>query len=282
MKRKQAFLLTFSVILIGALYFLGDFKGKKKHNGHTHNEAMNASPQNPIENIDALDFKQFELSQENSLNEQKKATLSELKVKAIKKETAHEYKDIAEFWEKENELIIAAFYYKKAAFLENTEKSITFAGSLYLALLEREGDMSKLKWLSLEAIPCFEKVIELNPNNDNAKVALATCYTEGMGETMKGVTILREITAKDSTNIPANLMLGKMSIQSGQFDKAINRLELVLSKTPENTEAMYFLAEAYKGQGNKAKAISLFEKCKSIVNNPEFSKEIDNYIKTFN
>ncbi len=282
MKRKQVFLLALSVLLIGALYFLGDFKGKKKQSGHTHNEAMTAGATNPLESVAALDFNEYASTKENSLSEQKKETLTALKAKAIKKETAHEYKDLAEFWEKENELIIAAFYYKKAAFLENTEKSITFAGSLYLALLQREEDMSKQKWLSLEAIPCFEKVIELNPDNDNAKVALATCYTEGMGETMKGVTILREITAKDSTNIPANLMLGKMAIQSGQFDKAINRLELVLSQTPENTEAMYFLAEAYKGQGNKAKAITLFEKCKSIINNPSFSKEIDNYIKTFN
>jgi tetratricopeptide (TPR) repeat protein len=44
---------------------------------------------------------------------------------------------------------------------------------------------------------------------------------------------------------------------------------------------MYFLAEAYKNQGNKQKAIELFEKCKSIVNNPDFSKEIDQYISTF-
>jgi cytochrome c-type biogenesis protein CcmH/NrfG len=98
---------------------------------------------------------------------------------------------------------------------------------------------------------------------------------------MKGVVLLREVTSKDSTNISANIILAKLAIQSGQLDKAINRLELVLSLRPDNTEAMYFLAEAYKNQGNKEKAISLFEQCKKLVNNPDFTKEIDNYINTF-
>jgi hypothetical protein len=44
---------------------------------------------------------------------------------------------------------------------------------------------------------------------------------------------------------------------------------------------MYFLAEAYKGLGDKQKAIELFEKCKTLVKNPDFTREVDNYIKTF-
>jgi len=204
-----------------------------------------------------------------------------LNEKATKSNTALTYKDVAEFWEKENNLNMAAFNYKKAAFLENTEKSITFAGNLYLALLQKSGEPGTRKWLALEAIECFSKASELNPNNTDTKIALATCYTEGTGETMKGVTLLREVTKTDSNNISANIILGKLAIQSGQFDKAIKRLELVLSLKPDNTEALYFLAEAYKGSGNKQKAISLFEQCKALVNNPEFTKEIDNYITTF-
>jgi tetratricopeptide (TPR) repeat protein len=72
-----------------------------------------------------------------------------------------------------------------------------------------------------------------------------------------------------------------MSIQSGQYDKAIQRYETVLKLEPKNTEALYFLAEAYKGKGNKEKAIELLEECKKIVNKPEFSKDIDEYIKSF-
>ncbi|MBU3676049.1 MAG: tetratricopeptide repeat protein, partial [Chitinophagaceae bacterium] len=190
------------------------------------------------------------------------------------------YKNIAECWELHDELNAAAYYYKKGAFLENTEKSLTFAGQLLLVLMQRNQEPGIRAWQAQEAIECFNKVLERNPESTETKIALATCYTEGTGETMKGVTLLREVTAKDSTNIAANIILGKLAIQSGQFDKAQRRLEMVVSMQPENTEAMYFLAEAYRGLGQKEKAVKWFEQCKKLVNNPDFSAEIDRYIQS--
>jgi tetratricopeptide (TPR) repeat protein len=236
---------------------------------------------NPTSEIKALDIDSFKNATTAKLSAPLKSKIEQLTTLAEKENTAVTYKDVAEFWEKQNELTLAAKYYKKAAFLENTEKSITFAGNLLMAILQKTDNPSVRKWQALEAIECYTKALEINPDNVDTKIALATCYTEGTGETMKGVTLLREVTAKDSTNISANIILGKMAIQSGQLDKAIKRLELALSLRPDNTEAMYFLAEAYKGQGNKTKAIELFEQCKKLVNSPEFSNEIDNYIKTF-
>ncbi len=76
------------------------------------------------------------------------------------------------------------------------------------------------------------------------------------------------------------LLLGRMSIQSGQFDKAIGRFETVLQQDPENKEALYFLAQAWEGKGDKKKAIELLEKCKKLVNHPGFSKEIDQHLNS--
>jgi cytochrome c-type biogenesis protein CcmH/NrfG len=112
-------------------------------------------------------------------------------------------------------------------------------------------------------------------------MALAASYIEGTGETMQGVQLLLGVTREKPNNIQANLMLGRLSIQSGQFDKALGRFETVLKQEPENTEALYFLAETYKGKGNKEKAIELFEKCKKVVNKPQFSKDIDAYVNSF-
>ena len=282
MRNIQIITVVVSLLLLTGIYFFADFKGNKnkkpaQEDGHTDHK----DPMNPSAEIETLDFNKYSVESENKLNAEKKKLVASLNEKATKSNTALTYKDVAEFWEKENNLNMAAFNYKKAAFLENTEKSITFAGNLYLALLQKSGEPGTRKWLALEAIECFSKASELNPNNTDTKIALATCYTEGTGETMKGVTLLREVTKTDSNNISANIILGKLAIQSGQFDKAIKRLELVLSLKPDNTEALYFLAEAYKGSGNKQKAITLFEQCKALVNNPEFTKEIDNYITTF-
>ncbi len=247
----------------------------------THQEHSSSDGMNPESEIETLDFTSYSKEMQDKLDEPDRKKAQTLTDKATTENTAVAYKDVAEFWEKKKELNMAANYYKKAAFLENTEKSVTFAGNLFQALMQKTEKPEIRRWQALEAIDCFSKVLELNPENTEAKIALATCYTDGTGETMKGVTLLREVTQKDSNNISANIILGKLAIQSGQFDKAIKRLELVLSLRPENTEAMYFLAEAYKGKGNKEKAISLFEKCKKIVNNPDFTKEVDAYINSF-
>ena len=187
---------------------------------------------------------------------------------------------LSEVWERNNIAIIAIYYNAKAAKLENSEKKLTFAGQNFLQLMENESSPSVQMWEAREAVSCLEQSLQINPDNEDTKLALATGYIEGTGEPMRGVQILLAITREKPDDVAANMLLGKMSIQSAQFDKAIGRFETVLKKEPENKEALYFLAQAYEGTGNKKKAIELLEKCKQLVNNPEFSKEIDKHINS--
>jgi cytochrome c-type biogenesis protein CcmH/NrfG len=136
-------------------------------------------------------------------------------------------------------------------------------------------------WEAQGAVDCLSEALALNPDNDTTKLALASAYIEGTGAPMSGVAILRDMVAKEPDHIPANLMLGRLSIQSAQYDKAVARLEHVLKIEPKNREAMYFLAEAYKGKGEKEQAIRTFRELEGIVNNPDFTKDIEAYIKTF-
>jgi len=68
-------------------------------------------------------------------------------------------------------------------------------------------------------------------------------------------------------------------MMSGQNEKAINRLEKVLHSQPQNLEAMFLLAQAYKSTGNKEKAVNLFKQCRKLIDNEEIQKEIDRYIE---
>lgn len=192
-----------------------------------------------------------------------------------------QFTSLAKLWQQHKQLPIAAFYYAKAAKLDNSEKKLNFAGQLFLDLIHDAGAPGVQVWEGQQAISCLERSLEINPKNDTAKLAMAAAYIEGTGQLMQGVQVLREITREKPDDIPANLMLGKLSVQSGQFDKAIKRFETVLKQEPENKEALYFLAESYKGIGDKQKAIELFEKCKKVVNDPAFSRDIDQYITSF-
>lgn len=183
-------------------------------------------------------------------------------------------------WERSKQYPVAVFYRAQAAKLENSEKSLTFAAQLFLELLEHEGERAVQLWEATEAIGCAERVLKMHPENEEAKLIMASAYIQGTSEPMKGVQMALGIAKEKPDNVPANMLLGRMSIQSGQFEKAVKRFETVLAKEPDNKEALYFLAQAYEGTGNKQKAIELLEKCKKVVNNPEFSKEIDQHINS--
>ena len=183
-------------------------------------------------------------------------------------------------WERGNMLPVAAYYKAKSAKLENSEKKLTFAGQNFLQLMENESSPSVQMWEATEAVGCLEQSLKINPDNEDTKLALATGYIEGTGEPMRGVQILLAITREKPDDVAANMLLGRMSIQSAQFDKAIGRFETILKKEPENKEALYFMAQAYEGKGDKHKAIEMLEKCKQVVDNPEFSKEIDKHINS--
>lgn len=206
---------------------------------------------------------------------------NELKAIRDSSQMASVFVRLAHVWEVNKKAPVAAYYGAKAAKLENSEKKLTFAGQFFLDLMHEDSSSAMHMWEAQEAIDCFKRSLAVDPNNDSTKMALAAGYIEGTGETMQGVQLLLGITREKPDYIPANMMLGKLAIQSGQYDKAQKRFEGILQQEPRNAEAMYFLAETYKGKGDKEKAIEWFEKCKQIVNRPEFSKDVDQYISTF-
>lgn len=187
---------------------------------------------------------------------------------------------LARVWQQHKQPDVAAYYYLTAAKLDNSEKKLTFAAQLFLDQARKATSEATQAWMGQMAIEGFNRALQINPNNDTAKVSLAECYI-GTGETMQGVMMLRDITEKNPDNVPANLILGQQGIVSGQFDKAIGRFERVLKAEPRNVEALLGMAEAYKSKGDKQKAIELLERSKQVMNNPEFSKDIDQYIKSF-
>lgn len=187
---------------------------------------------------------------------------------------------LANIYEREHQLPVATYYRAKSAKLEKSGKKLTFAAQIFLQLMEEEHSGSVQLWEAAEAVSALEQSLAIDSTNEDTKLALATAYIEGTGEPMKGVQILRGITAQNPGDIPANMLLGRMSIQSGQLEKAVTRFETVLKQQPDNKEALYFMAQTYEGLGNKTKAIEYLQKCKAVIKNPEFVQELDNKIKS--
>lgn len=177
------------------------------------------------------------------------------------------------------------FYISEAAKLDNSEKKLTFAARLFLDNLRGENDEAKLKWETNEAIGLFERAIKLNPDNDDLRIELGSCYIFGKGrsgnpqETMQGIQELLSVVRKDSTNMKAQLVLGIGGLVSGQVDKALERLKKVVAAEPNNVEGITFLAQAYGAKGDKESAIKWYNVSKRLMNDPHFTQEVDSKIQ---
>ena len=102
---------------------------------------------------------------------------------------------------------------------------------------------------------------------------------QGGTEVMQAVTLLKEVLAADSNNVQAIYTLGMLSIQSGQYDKAVERFEKLRQLEPMNSEYYYYLADIYSQLGQKDKAVKALEVCKTLTTSEEARKNIDELIK---
>ena len=278
MKNNQFLFLLVAIGLIGLIYFFGSTKPPQnttsKTADHANTEAISAT----------FSFDSLKTVFLNQMNTKNASTITNLEKQLTNSTTALQsgvYDKLVRLWKAADKLNMAAYYFGEKAKLENSEKNLNFAGQLHLDLMHEAPYQGLQIWEAKQAISCFDQSLQSNPNNDTVKMALASCFIQGVGETMKGVQILLGIVKEHPDHVPANILLGKMAVQSQQFDKAIVRLERLKTIEPKDTEVLYFLAEAYKGKGEKEKAIVLFEQCKKLVNNPAFSKDIDTYINSF-
>jgi tetratricopeptide (TPR) repeat protein len=274
--KSQLVLILIAILLLSGLYIFGK----------TSNPALIPANQAQANSGQAtpLDFTQLLDSVKKTLPPATLLEINSLESGVIRGDIKSEriglYSRLYGIWDSLTVKPIAAHYSGEAAKLENSSKSLTFAANLFLADLQHTEDPSLRTWEACEANTLLRQDSSLDPANDTIQVSLADSYVEG-GDVMSGVKRLLDVTRKDPGNLGANLLLGRLSVMSGQYDKAVTRLQGIVDHYPDNTEALYFLAEAYKGKGDDKKAVALFERCKTLVNDTAFDRQIDDYIKSF-
>lgn len=283
MRKGHYITLAAAVALIAILYFGANTKPPAKPHTEQAPMAASGSP-GDSHTMKAATLADILTEAKGKLAAESKAKVATLEdeLAAIRdsSQMAVSFYKLSNFWKDNKNKRLAAYYASRSAKLENSEKKLNFAGQFFLDQIAEDTSNAMQLWDAEQSMDVFEHVLALNPNSDTAKMGLAQGYIIS-GQPMKGVGLLKEIVAKRPDDVAANMVLGKMSVQSGQFDKALGRFETILKTEPDNTEAMYMLAVAYKETGNKAKAIELLEKCKQLVNKPEFSSDVDNYINSF-
>ncbi len=173
------------------------------------------------------------------------------------------YKKLASKWYEFRRADISGHYALKVAELEQTEDAWSIAGTTYMIGARQAQEEKIKKYCTSGAVSAFESAISLNPDNINHKVNLASCYAENPPQEnpMKGVLMLLDLNKANPESVPVLLSLGRFGIETGQFDKAAERLTKAISIEPDNRRAFCLLADAYKGLGEMQKATEAQEKC---------------------
>ena len=277
--KKQIILATAAILSVTLLFFFGRTA-----------EPSKVASLPPVVVANAFDINQFITQAKAKLSPAQAIYISKLENGISRGDVAAQEEkanfSLANFWKDSIKLFEPyAFYISEASKLDNSEKNLTFAAQLFLDKLRQEHDDAKLNWETTEAIELFEKAIQLNPDNDDLKIGLGSCYIYGKGksgdpqQTMKGIQQLLAVVRKDSTNMKAQFVLGVGGAVSGQYDKALERLRKVVAAQPTNLEAIAFLADTYAAKGEKQEAIKWYNVSKRLANNKQYSQEVDERIK---
>jgi tetratricopeptide (TPR) repeat protein len=200
----------------------------------------------------------------------------------VKNQQLSVYHQLSHFWKDSARIFEPyAWYEAEGARLENSEKSLTFAARLFLDELQNDQLDNRRMWKALQAKDLFERSLKINPDNDSAKVGLGACYLFGniSSSPMEGIAKIREVVQKDSTNVYAQLTLVKGSMLSGQFDKAISRLETVVKLQPDNWESHLLMADLYERKQEFKNAIQWYEKSLAFIQQPEVKAAVKQRIE---
>jgi tetratricopeptide (TPR) repeat protein len=278
-RKQQWILISAAIVLLIGLYFFGNTINPDKPAAVAADAS--SKPASDISTKDVL------LKYKQGLTAEQLQKLTQLENSVVRgdvhNQQVHVYHQLASYWmDSLHKDEMGAYYTGEAAKLENSEKNLTFAAHLLLDDMLSTGDATMQHWLATQAKELFEIALKLNPQNDSSKIGLGACYMFGniSENPMQGILAIKEIADKNPDNLYAQMMLGLGGIQSGQYDKAIERFLIVVKKQPGNLEAILNLAQVYDRQNDKVNAVKWYKEALNYIQVPEARNEIETRIKS--
>lgn len=158
---------------------------------------------------------------------------------------------------------IAGYYAQEVADIAGTAESWSITGTTYTICLQQTAEEKVREYCSGRAVSALENAISLEPDNLAHQVNLSLVYTESPppDNPMRGILMLRELNDAHPNNVLVMNTLARLAIRTGQFDRAIQRLERSMELDAENQVTVCLLAAAYQGAGNEASAAEFAARC---------------------
>lgn len=203
-------------------------------------------------------------------NQREKASTDDAKIAYLKSLSAK--------WDDINKKSPLGYIYEQLGQLDNQFEYWFNAGEAFREAYGSIQDETISSALKLKAIEAYNKAVEIDPENLDAKTGLGSALVSGSENPMAGIALLQEVVEKNPDHLEANKSLGLFSMQSRQFDKAITRFQKVLSIEPD-AESYFYIATSYENIGLKKEAVAAFQKSKELSSDPTLAQFIDRKIE---
>ena len=268
--RKTQIALVLTAVVLFVLLFLAP----KTHTGNLETKVNEKAKPTEVASLET-----FITMATKSLKLDEKKLYDALLKSATSSKIDSAFNTVVQFWDKQKRPDFAAYFVEQTAKRKQTSLAYYKAGERYYYAVRFTKDNNEIPTLYQSAIRCYEKAIEKDGNNIDAKIQLAACFVEDGNDPMKGIGLLREVEKTDSNNVKLQLTFAFFSAKSQQWDKAIKRFEKVLVIDPLYIEAYLHLADAYEQQGQKNKTIEMLQKYANVTDDAMAKQEVLKYIE---
>jgi tetratricopeptide (TPR) repeat protein len=176
-------------------------------------------------------------------------------------------KGLSSIWYQIGNYAIAGFYAGQVAEEEDSGLAWSIAGTTYARGITDASSQKVADFCFSKAIASFENAISLEPSNVAHQMNLALCYVEKppADNPMRGIQMLLDLNAKHPENVPVLTNLARLAIETGQYDRALERLLKAWELDPENRSVACALAQVYEGLGDDEKSNNYYQIC--AINN---------------
>lgn len=192
-----------------------------------------------------------------------RAAEEKLSAAASDTERVGQLKNLSGLWYDFGQVPAAAGFAEQAAQVENSDSAWSVAGALFYAALVASQDPTLRDYCASHAVKAFESATSLNPGRVEHRVNLALVYAESPppDDQMQAVKMLRALEQQHPDEASVYNALGRLAIKTGQWPRAIERLEKARTLDPKNPLTPCLLAKAYQGAGQADKAAEFAKIC---------------------
>lgn len=257
LNRSQSILIGSMIALFCLIYFGLNTKPEEQRDLEMSRSA----------NIEATGIQNIVMESKKTLSKDElniiEAMQTEYQNASSDQEKVERAKNLASKWYEFGSPIVSGYYAEAIAKIEDTREAWSITGTTYAIGMKSSTSDKNIQFAKGRAVKAFETAITMADDNVNDKINLALIYVDNPDTSpMQGIQMLLKLNETYPENVQVLNQLARLGLRTGQFDKAIQRLQKALSFEPNNNTTICLIAEAYEKSGQSALAQEFQNKCK--------------------